>query len=38
MARPDKYDIIGLTLLGLIAALWIAHFVLPTPPPLPELP
>jgi len=33
MAKLDKYDIIGLTLLGLLAALWIAHFVLPAPPP-----
>jgi hypothetical protein len=38
MARFDKYDVIGLILLGLIAALWIAHIVLPTPPPLPDLP
>jgi len=35
MARFDRYDIIGLVLLGIVAALWIAHFVLPTPPPLP---
>jgi hypothetical protein len=34
MARFDKYDIIGLILLGLIAALWIAHFMFPAPPPL----
>jgi hypothetical protein len=33
MARLDRYDIIGLVLLGLLAALWIAHFVLPAPPP-----
>jgi hypothetical protein len=33
MARPDKYDILGLILVGLIVALWIAHFVLPAPPP-----
>jgi hypothetical protein len=33
MARFDRYDIIGLILLGFIAALWIAHFVLPAPPP-----
>jgi hypothetical protein len=33
MARLDRYDIIGLILLGLLAALWIAHFVLPAPPP-----
>jgi hypothetical protein len=35
MARFDRYDIIGLILLGLIAALWITHFIVPTPPPLP---
>ena len=35
MARFDRYDIIGLIVLGLLAALWIAHFVLPAPPPLP---
>jgi len=35
MRRPDRYDIMGLVLLGIIAAFWIAHFVLPTPPPLP---
>jgi hypothetical protein len=34
-ARPDKYDIIGLVLLGLLAVVWIAHFVLPAPPPEP---
>ena len=33
MAKLDKYDIIGLILLGLLAAVWIAHFVLPAPPP-----
>jgi hypothetical protein len=33
MARFDKYDVIGLILLGLIAALWITHFILPAPPP-----
>jgi hypothetical protein len=38
MARFDRYDIIGFILLALIVALWVAHFVLPTPPPLPELP
>ena len=34
MARLDKYNVIGLILLAVIAVLWIAHFVLPTPPPL----
>jgi hypothetical protein len=32
--RLDKYDIIGLILLGFVAALWITHFVLPPAPPL----
>jgi len=32
--RPfDRYDAIGLILLGIIAAFWIAHFLLPEPPP-----
>jgi hypothetical protein len=34
MARLDKYDILGLVLVGLLAALWTAHFLLPSPPPL----
>jgi hypothetical protein len=34
--RPDLYDYIGLTLAALLVALWVAHFVLPTPPPDPE--
>jgi hypothetical protein len=33
MIRLDRYQVIGLILLGLLAALWIAHFVLPAPPP-----
>jgi hypothetical protein len=35
--RLDRYDVIGLILLGLIAVLWITHFVLPAPPPPPPL-
>jgi hypothetical protein len=35
MTRPDLYDYIGLALAGLIIAMWVAHFVLPAPPPLP---
>jgi hypothetical protein len=31
--RFDRYDAIGLILVGFIAALWIAHFLLPEPPP-----
>jgi hypothetical protein len=33
MRHPDRYDIMSLILLGIIAAFWIAHFVLPAPPP-----
>jgi len=33
MARPDLYDYIGLALAAFIVALWVAHFVLPAPPP-----
>jgi hypothetical protein len=33
--RLDRYDIIGLIIVGLLVALWIVHFLLPTPPPPP---
>ena len=34
MRRPlDRYDYIGLLILALLVALWIAHFVLPPGPP-----
>jgi hypothetical protein len=33
--RLDKYDTIGLIIVGLLAALWILHLLLPTPPPPP---
>jgi len=33
MARPDRYDYIGLVLAVFVVALWVAHFVLPAPPP-----
>jgi hypothetical protein len=36
MRRPDKYDLIGLALVALLAVVWILHFVLPAPPPLIE--
>jgi len=36
MARPDLYDYAGLALLALVVALWVAHFVLPAPPPDPS--
>jgi hypothetical protein len=32
MHRPDRYDIIGLGVLTLVVALWVAHFVVPAPP------
>jgi hypothetical protein len=35
MRRLDRYDIIGLTVLTLTVAMWVAHFVLPPAPPLP---
>jgi hypothetical protein len=31
--RMDRYDIIGLVIVGLLTALLVAHFLLPTPPP-----
>jgi hypothetical protein len=31
--RMDKYDIIGAVIVGLLVALWVVHFLLPTPPP-----
>jgi hypothetical protein len=33
MPRIDRYDVIGMVLLALLAALWILHFSLPQPPP-----
>ena len=36
MPRPDKYEIMGLALVALLLAVWIAHLVLPAPPPLIE--
>jgi hypothetical protein len=33
MPRIDRYDIIGMALLAFVAALWVLHFSLPTPPP-----
>jgi hypothetical protein len=35
MRRLDKYDMIGLILVALVAALWVAHFLFPAPPPPP---
>ena len=36
MRQLDRYDYIGLSLLVLLAVVWILHFVLPEPPPLPQ--
>lgn len=36
MRRLDRYDAIGLALLGFVLALWLAHLILPSgPPPVP---
>jgi len=35
MSRPDRFDYMGMALLAMVVALWVAHFVLPAPPPLP---
>ena len=37
MARPDRFDYIGMALIALVVSLWVAHFALPTPPPEPDL-
>jgi hypothetical protein len=34
----DRYDYIGVGLIALLAVVWGLHFVLPAPPPEPELP
>lgn len=31
--RLDRYDYIGLAIIGLLIALWIAHFLLPNTGP-----
>jgi hypothetical protein len=36
--RPDVFDYIGIGLVALVAAMWIAHFALPAPPPEPPQP
>jgi hypothetical protein len=38
MRSFDKYDYIGLSLVALLAVIWVLHFVLPAPPPEPEVP
>jgi len=30
--RIDRYDVIGMALLAVVAAVWILHFALPAPP------
>jgi|HubBroStandDraft_6_1064221.scaffolds.fasta_scaffold3195456_1 hypothetical protein len=29
----DRYDIIGVVIVCVLVALWVVHFLLPTPPP-----
>jgi len=36
--RPDIFDFIGMGIVGLLVALWVAHFVLPPLPPEPPDP
>jgi hypothetical protein len=31
--RMDRYDVIGAVIVGLLVAVWVVHFLLPTPPP-----
>jgi hypothetical protein len=31
--RPDLFDYIGMGIVALLVALWVAHFVLPPLPP-----
>ena len=38
MTRPDIYDYIGMGIVALLIALWVAHFVLPPLPPEPPDP
>jgi hypothetical protein len=38
MTRPDLYDYIGMGIVALLIALWVAHFVLPPLPPEPPDP
>lgn len=33
VSRPDVFDYVGMALLAMIVALWVAHFVLPPAPP-----
>jgi hypothetical protein len=38
MRRLDRYDAAGWVLIALVAALWIAHFVMPAGSPPVDLP
>jgi hypothetical protein len=38
MRTLDRYDYIGITLISLLAVVWVLHFVLPAPPPEPPVP
>jgi hypothetical protein len=33
MRRMDRYEMIGTALVAFVVALWVLHFLLPTPPP-----
>jgi hypothetical protein len=33
MRSLDRYDYIGIAIVVFLLALWVAHFVLPAPPP-----
>jgi hypothetical protein len=35
MRRPDRYDFIGIAIVVFLIAIWVLHFVLPSPPPEP---
>ena len=38
LKRPDTYDYIGMSLVALLVVMWVFHFILPPPPPLPDEP
>ena len=38
MTRPDIFDYIGMAIVALLVALWVAHIVLPPLPPEPPDP
>jgi len=38
MRQLDRYDVIGLVILALLIALWVAHFTIQSPGPPADLP